>query len=150
MATRHVKGYGVQVTGIPELQRALKATDDGLRKEVRNAFKDIARHVIGKAGDRGAPRSILKPTVSMKGAGISFPRGGPGSRVDPVGFYPWLDFGGGRKAGRGVTPSGERRDKTRDGRYLYPAIGSSTEYIGDAVGDVIEKVAERQGLEVRR
>jgi hypothetical protein len=81
----------------------------------------------------GAAASSLKAGAGVRGAWVSFPRGGPGSAGDPVGYYPWLDFGGAVPYGRGVSSSspiahakstgGFRRPITRTGgRYIYPAI----------------------------
>lgn len=148
-----VDKVGVVVTGIPELSRALRATNDGLYKEMRTGFRKIALHVIGEAEKLGAPTGILKPRAGIKGAGIAFPRGGPFSGGDPVGFYPWLDFGGGRPEGRGVRAGGtgaRRREVVKEGRYLYPGIGESTEYIAKTTYDLIETVAERNRFEVRK
>lgn len=148
-----VDKVGVVVTGIPELSRALKATNADLAKELRVGFKKIAQHVIGEAERLGAPTGILKPRAGIKGAGIAFPRGGPLSGDDPVGFYPWLDFGGGRPEGRGVRAGGSgprRREVVKEGRYLYPGIGESTKYIAETTYDLIEQVAEKNRFEVRK
>lgn len=151
----HVKGQGIQVTGIPELTRALKRLDPEKAKQLRTAFKAIAVEVIRRANVMGAPRKALKPSVTMKGAGISRPKGGPESFSDPLGYYPWLDFGGGRKLGRGVTSNDGvgasfRRRKVEGGRYLYPAIGASHDYIGDSVRDAITSLARSEGFRVTK
>lgn len=148
-----VDKVGVVVTGIPELSRALKATNADLAKELRVGFKKIAQHVIGEAEKLGAPSGILRPRAGIKGAGIAFPRGGPDSGADPVGFYPWLDFGGGQPLGRGVRAGGagpRRRSVVKEGRYLYPGIGQSTEYIVKTTYDLVEHVAEHNRFEVRK
>jgi hypothetical protein len=153
------KNLGVHVTGIPELMRALKATDAEAYKRLRLAMKAIASHVIKKSEQRGAPTDILRPRATQKGAGIAFPKGGPESAGERTGFYPWLDFGGAPRGGRGVTSSsriahakssgGFRRTYIPEGRYLYPAIGESRDFIADAAYDAIEAAARSKGFEVR-
>ena len=143
---------GVHVTGIPELTRAFRALDADLYKALRLGMKAIAQHVVGAAEDRGAPTGILRPRASTRGAGIAFPRGGPGSGGERKGFYPWLDFGGGRLAGRGVTANTggpPRRAIVPDGRFLYPGIAASRDYIERSTYDLIEREARSNGFEVR-
>jgi hypothetical protein len=147
------KNAGIHVTGIPELTRALKATDAEALKRLKVAMKAIAQHVIRKAEGRGAPGGILKPRATQKGAGIAFPRGGPGSGGERDAFYPWLDFGGGNPIGRGVRATtggvGARRRVIPEGRYVYPAIGSSKGYIEDRAYEAITEAAKANGFEVR-
>lgn len=147
------KFVGIHAKGIPELMRALKATDVEAQKRLRLAMKEIAQYVIGRAEGLGAPAGILKPKATQKGAGIGFPRGGPDSGSDPVGFYPWLDFGGGNPIGRGVRATtggaGSRRRFIPEGRYVYPAIGASKRVIEEKGYKAVTDAARKNGLEVR-
>jgi hypothetical protein len=129
------------VTGIPETVRALRALDADAAKRLVKAMKAISEHVVKIAKGRmefgpGPIMDSVKPGAGVRGAWISFPKGGSGSGHDPLGYYPWLDFGGGVPWGRGVTASspiahvkstaGFRRPKTMTGgRYIYPAIDAS-------------------------
>lgn len=145
----------VDVRGIPELARALKDLDKDLYRDFRKGMKAIAVHVIGKAQGKGAPAGILKPRATMKGAGIAFPRGGPGSGSEPGAFYPWLDFGGGKVHARGVTSNDGtaasfRREVVEGGRFLYPAIGESKEFIATTAYSLIDNAARANGFEVRK
>ena len=147
---------GVVVTGIPELMRALKATDADLYKATRTEFKSIAKHVVAGAQAKmefgaGTAAASVKAGGGIRGAWISFPRGAGRGDVD---YYPWLDFGGGNPQGRGVTPSrarslSMRRPFIKEGRYIYPAIAESTEFIIDTAADTIERVAKSNGFDVR-
>ncbi len=132
----------VQVRGIPELVRAFKAVDSELPKELRKRFKAVADHVVGVAQQRmpfvsGTAARSLKPRATQKGAGIAFPGGGPGSATDKAAYYPWLDFGGTTGRGHSI-----KRGRIKEGRYLYPAIGESKRYIGDATDDAIEETVK--------
>ena len=145
---------GVHVTGIPELSRALKAVDAALYKELRLGMKRIADHVVGKAQQRmpfdtGTAAKSVRPRATAKGAAIAFPRGGDRGKPD---YFPWLDFGGSTGRGHrvGQAWSGSIvRDTPKGGRYIYPAIGESRDYIGREAYDLIEDVAHRNGFETR-
>lgn len=139
----------VHVTGIRELGRALSAVDKELAREFRKELRSIAKQVVATAVGKGAPAGILKPSSTTRGAAIRFPKGGPESATERYGFYPWLDFGGGKATGRGVTPSGSRRAVLKEGRYLYPAISDEMHNIERDLGNLVERIAERQRFEVR-
>jgi hypothetical protein len=144
----------VEVIGLRELTTALRQVDKALAKDLRGAFKAIADHVVGVAQQRmpfgsGTAAKSLKPRSTDRGATINFPRGGPGSRDDKAAYYPWLDFGGSVGRGRkpGVAWSGSiTRDAIPGGRYLYPAIGESREYIATEVDKAIGEIARKAGF----
>jgi hypothetical protein len=155
---------GWVVTGIPETMRALKALDPEAAKELRKAMKAIAEVIVKGARGRmefgpGAAASSLKAGGGVRGAWVSFPKGGPGSAGDPVGYYPWLDFGGGRVSGRGVSGQGDpshakwlggfRRDTTMTGgRYIYPAIDDARRsgFIKDEAEKALLKAARNKNF----
>jgi hypothetical protein len=140
------------VKGIPELSRALKDVDAALYKELRLGMKAIADHVVGVAQQRmpyrtGTAAASVRPRATAKGAAVAFPRGGDRGNPD---YYPWLDFGGSTGRGHvvGQAWSGSIiRDMPKGGRYVYPAIAESRDYIGRTVYDLIEGVAHRAGFE---
>jgi hypothetical protein len=144
----------VEVIGLRELTTALRQVDKALAKDLRGAFKAIADHVVGVAQQRmpfgrGTAAKSLKPRSTDRGATINFPRGGPGSRDDKAGYYPWLDFGGsvGRGHKSGIAWSGAiQRELVPGGRYLYPAIGESREYIATEVDKAIGEIARKAGF----
>jgi hypothetical protein len=151
----------VEVIGLRELTTALRQVDKALAKDLRGAFKAIADHVVGAAQQKmpfgsGTAAKSLKPRSTDRGATINFPRGGPGSRDDKAGYYPWLDFGGGKAGARGITSSspiahakstgGFKRELVPGGRYLYPAIGESREYIATEVDKAIGEIARKAGF----
>lgn len=144
----------VQVRGLKEVQKALKAIDKDLPKGLRTEFLVVARAVVGTA-QRDVPRrtgaaaSSIRPRASQTGAGIAF-----GGNAAP--YFPWLDFGGSTGKGHrpGVKDSGSvKRDwlgnPAGEGRYVYPAIRAHEDDIVDAAGDVPVKLAKRNGLEAR-
>jgi hypothetical protein len=146
----------VTVRGIGEVVRAFREVDRDLPKELQKRFKAVATHVVGVAQRRmpystGTAARSLRPRATQKGAGIAFPAGGRDSATDKAGYYPWLDFGG--TTGRGHQGSGHdtfggaiKRERITGGRYLYPAIGESKEYIREATDDAIEDTAKDAGF----
>lgn len=139
----------VQVTGLRELQAAFRQVDKELPKELRKAFKVIAAHVAGVAQQRtpfveGTAARSIRPRATQKGAGIAFPGGGPESAGTKDGYFPWLDFGGATGRNKSI-----KRERIKGGRYVYPAIAESVEYIADEVYDAIGEAAQHARFETR-
>ncbi len=155
--------FRLNVTNIAEVSGAFKQVDVRLPKELQKRLKKVADHVVGVAQQRmpfgnGDAAKSLKPRATGRGsASILFPAGGPESFSDPVGYYPWLDFGGGKAGARGITSSspiaharstgGFKRPYIKGGRFLYPAIAESQVFISDAVDDAIETLAKEAGFD---
>lgn len=141
--------YRVQVTGLKELQKALRQFDDDLPKELKVRFLEIAGRVadIARANvpaRSGRARASVKPHGTLKGASVW----GGGARVP---YYPWLDFGGGDPHRRGVTPnrlggSAFRRPFIEGGRYIYPAVKDQRQETMDAAMDALREAVTDAGL----
>ena len=126
---------------------------------MRVHMKDIADHVVGVAQQRmpfrtGEAAKSLKPRATQRGAGIAFPQGGAPWRGEKADYYPWLDFGG--STGRGHVANGHNgyggsivRPIVKGGRYLYPAIAESKDFIESNMNAAIEFVAKKAGFETR-
>jgi len=152
---------GVRVEGLAEFQKAIRAVSKETAKLNRVQYKRIAEHVASIARGRiesnisGAAASSIKGIGTNAGASIKFPAGGPRSGTDPVGYYPWLDFGGGVLQARGVTSHRTekaffvRRPVIKEGRYIYPAITASHDYIEEQAGDIVSDAARAEHFEVR-
>jgi hypothetical protein len=158
--TRNATVYAVdaiKVEGLKEITRAFGQVSKDLTKEMRTGFKRVAEHVAAVARGNmtdlkhptGAAAWGIKGTGTNAGASIRFPAGGPESGKDKLGYYPWLDFGG--SVGRGrvrsiyshtvAVQSGARvRPLVKGGRYIYPAIAASSDYISEQAGEIIEDV----------
>jgi hypothetical protein len=170
--TTTIAERAIHVEGLAEIQRGLGRVSKELTKETRAGFKAIADHVVGIAQQRmpwrsGEAAKSLKPRGTNAGATIRFPGGGQESftRAGAVGgksssqkggYYPWLDFGGTTGRGRvsaggherARVAGGVKREVIKGGRYLYPAIGEAGDFIGDAAGDIIERVFKREQFKV--
>lgn len=150
-------GVRVNVRGIKELSAAFRKIDHDLPKEFQKALKKVADHVVGVAQQKmpfqtGEAARSLKPRATGRGnASIVFPGGGLPWRGVKADYYPWLDFGG--TTGKGHISNGHngfggsvKRSRIKGGRYLYPAIAESKEYIRGAVDDAVEDVAHKAGF----
>lgn len=146
----------VNVRGIREVVGAFRQIDRDLPKELQKKFKAVADHVVGVAQQKmpfvsGEAARSLRPRATQRGAGIAFPAGGTPWQGVKADYYPWLDFGG--TTGKGHVSNGHngfggsvKRARVKGGRYLYPAIGESKEFIRDHVDDAIEDVAKHAGF----
>jgi hypothetical protein len=132
----------VELRGAKDLNRAFKRLETGLEKELRAAFREIARTVAGRAAAKvprlsGVAAGSIKPRASQTGAGIAF----GGSSAE---YYPWLDFGG--RVGRGKSVY---RDLVVGGRYVYPTIAESKDDIGRMADEAIRDVAKKADFETK-
>lgn len=132
----------IRVTGLREFQRALKAMDAGLPRQLRLALNEAAKEVIDYAQPRiprrtGRAAGSLKARSSQREARIAV-----GGRRAP--YYPWLDFGGqGRRKGRPA-----KREFIREGRYVYPALAARRDRVTEIMANALAQLARDAGLEV--
>jgi hypothetical protein len=123
-----------RIEGLRELQRALKAVDGQLHKELRLTFNKVAEKVAGKVRGRmprrkGTAASTVRAQSTQRAAQVV-----AGGRKVP--YYGPLDFGGYPK-GRSFVP---------EGRYLYPTVEAESP---GAVRDIekgLEDLIRKAGL----
>jgi hypothetical protein len=146
----------IEVRGLREFERAIRAVDGRLAAELRSALRAIAEQVAADARSRvtadvgaGPAAASITPRAGARGASIA-----AGGRAAP--YLPWLDFGGsvGRGHRPGVAWSGAVKREWRgrpvgEGRYLYPAIRANRDAISRLVDEAVERVAEDAGFETR-
>ncbi len=130
----------VQVTGLREVNAALRATGKEAPKEMREEFRKIieplARVAAGKYPSvTGRAARSVTPRASATGAGIAF----GGSRAP---YAPWLDFGGAVGRKRSIV-----RPFVRQGRYVYPTVMDARDNLEEAAGDAVLTVARRHGFD---
>lgn len=131
----------IRISGIRELQSALREMDRALPKTLRVGLNKIAELVVNNARPLVAKRSgraaaSLKVKSSQREARV-----GAGGRRAP--HYPWLDFGGRTGPARSVV-----RPFYKDGRYIYPTVARQRPQINELAADVLTQVATDAGLEV--
>ncbi len=132
----------VRITGLRELNAALKRVDADLPKEIRKALNAGSEQLVRQASSRvpkrsGAAARSYKTAATRTAARVRV--GGSRAR-----YVPWLEFGGqGRRPGR---PS--KRPFVSEGRYLYPTLRKlRPEFERDLLG-ALGTVARTSGLEV--
>ena len=132
----------VEVVGLAQISRSLKAVDAQAPKELRIALNTVSDVLIGAVRPKipevsGASRRSLVARSTRTSARIAV-----GGKTAP--WYPWLDFGGqGRIKGRPAP-----REFIREGRYLYPTLREIRPRIEQELRDAITRVIENAGLVV--
>jgi hypothetical protein len=131
----------IEVTGLRELQRALKEADAGLPKLIRVALNQASELVINYAKPH-VPKRTGKAAASLKVRSTAkLARIAAGGRAAP--YYPWLDFGG--KVGRGKSVD---RPFYTEGRYIYPALRKNREEITAVMSTALTELARTAGMDV--
>jgi hypothetical protein len=140
--------YKVQVKGVKEMVKALKALDADLPKQLRKSFLVIAGKIADRirsgvpVGPTGHAAGSVKARATQRGASVV-----GGGAAAP--YYPWLDFGGGRKHARGVQPGGSpgsfRRTYFKEGRYMFPVIHDELEDTLAAAQQALRDAAKSAG-----
>lgn len=131
----------ISITGLRDIQAALKQLDGESQKQLRVVFNDAAQAVVGGAARRvptltGAARQSLRATSSQREAKVS-----GGSKK--AAYYGWLDFGGRVGPNRSVS-----RPFVKTGRYIYPAYAANKESIGKALEQSLVDLCRDNGFEV--
>lgn len=131
----------VEIGGLAQLSRALKAVDSEAPKQLRLAQNEAADLLVSHTRPKiptlsGAAARSLVARSTRTSARVAV-----GGKKAP--YYPWLDFGGqGRIAGR---PS--PRDFIKEGRYLYPTLRQIRPQIEKQLQESISAVIRGAGLE---
>ena len=132
----------IQVAGLRDFQRQLKAMDAGLPKQLRLALNEAAKVVVDHATARmpsrsGRAKASLKARSTQRTARVAL----GGNRAP---YAPWLDFGGeGRRKGRPAA-----RPFIKAGRYVYPALDAKRGDVTDIMARALADLARQAGLEV--
>jgi hypothetical protein len=135
-----VQDLKIEVGGLAQLSRALKAVDSGAPKQLRLGLNDAANLLVDRTKPKipsltGAARRSLVARSTRTSARVAV-----GGKKAP--YFPWLDFGGrGRKAGRPA-----QRPFIREGRYVYPTLREIRPQIEQLLQDSISTVIRNAGL----
>jgi hypothetical protein len=135
------KSYEIQIDGLKETQKALKAIDSTAPKQLRIALNSVADLVISKGRPlvpvrTGAAQRSWKPRSTRTESRVSY--GGPKAP-----YMPWLDWGGRVGRRRSVT-----RPYMREGRYLYPTLSKHRSEIQGFAQEALTNVVRDAGLDV--
>lgn len=131
----------IEITGLRELQKALRDMDAKLPRKIRIALNQAAELVIGYARPRmpsksGRARGSIKVRSSQRAARVA----AGGARAP---YEPWLDFGGavGRK-------DATKRPFLKEGRYIYPGLRANRDEITQKMSEALTELAREAGFEV--
>lgn len=132
----------IEIGGLAQLSRALKAVDADAPKQLRLVLNDSAELLVTKTRPKipevsGASRRSLVARSTRTSARVAV-----GGRRAP--WFPWLDFGGeGRIAGRPAA-----RPFEKEGRYVYPTARLIRPDIERSLQDGLDAVVRSAGLEL--
>jgi|WetSurMetagenome_2_1015567.scaffolds.fasta_scaffold07439_4 hypothetical protein len=131
----------IEVEGLKEMTRALKAINSELPKGVRTALNSAA-DVVVQYGKKKMPKrtGLASNTIKAKSTRTLI-RVSEGSKKAP--YVPWLDFGGRTGRRKSVV-----RPFYKDGRYLYPALGDKRDEINAALENALTDLVKKSGLEI--
>ena len=135
-------GEIVRITGLRELNAALKRMDADLPKEIKAALNTASEELVRQASSK-VPKRTGRAAGTYRAAATR-----TAARVRVGGarakYVPWLEFGGeGRIKGR---PS--KRQFITEGRYLYPTLRKLRPEFEQALLDAIGEAVRTSGLEV--
>jgi len=142
----------VYVDGIKQVRKALNGVEERTAKEVNQALRDkVAEPVAARVRQR-VPRSTItrrggrkkqhwadkiKAGGNASGAYITWGR-------KSVPWAPWVEFGGTiEQPNRGVEIT---RQRSAEGRYVYPEVQDSAGSAGRATERVINDLIRSSGL----
>ena len=132
----------IAVTGLAQLNKALRAIDKDAPKALRLALNTVAEHVAGEIRPEipvvtGAARGSIRVASTRTSARLRV--GGT-----KAAYFPWLDFGGEGKR-RGRPP---RREFISEGRYVYPTLARERPTVSNMLQRVLDGVVSDSGLDV--
>lgn len=131
----------IEIDGLRQFARSLKAMDSDLPKALRIGFNEAVQIVVDTARPR-VPRRTGRAAGSLKAQSTrTAARIAAGGRRAP--YFPWLDFGG---AGPGNRPA--RRPFYTDGRYVWKAYAEKRDEVRDRLERALVELAESAGLGV--
>lgn len=138
----------MRITGLDDLQRALVGMDESMQRRLNEALREIGQKVQKDAKakiPRRSGRAAGSVVFEVKNRKV-FVTGGKN-----VPYYGWLDFGGttGRGHKKGPYKGSVKRQRRKEGRFIYPALGSAAPFIFDALNAVLVDAAHDVGLEAR-
>jgi hypothetical protein len=131
----------IQITGLRELNKALKQVDADLPKQTRLALNEGAAIVADEARSKvprrtGRAASTYRARSTRTAARVAI--GGAKAK-----YVPWLDFGGRTGPDKSV-----HRQFIKSGRYLFPALERKRPEVLAKLEKAVVAVVEGAGLDV--
>lgn len=130
----------IKITGLRDLQAALKELDGESQKLLRTTLNEVAEGVAAGARRRvpvktGKARASVKAASSQREARVK----GGGAKAS---YYPWLEFGG--KVGR---KHSVRRPYVAGGRYIYATYAANRDGIMKGLDTAVGRLIDQTGLD---
>lgn len=130
----------IKITGLRDLQAALKELDGESQKMLRTTLNEVAETVAAGARRRvpvktGKARASIKAASSQREARVK----GGGAKAS---YYPWLEFGGKVGPKRSV-----KRPYVNGGRYIYATYAANRDGIMKGLDEAVGKLIDRAGLD---
>lgn len=130
----------VQVTGLADLQKALRQVDKDLPKELAGGLAEVSQIVVDEARPHipvrsGKAAGSMKIRKQQRGASIAL-----GGNAAP--YMPWLEFGGTVGKSNSI-----KRPFVHAGRYTYPALRRKDAEVKAKLDEVLERMAKAAGFE---
>lgn len=128
----------IQITGLRQMNKALKQVDTDLPKGTRLALNEGATIVADEARPH-VPRRTGRAAATYRARSTrTAARVAIGGAKAP--YVPWLDFGG--------TANTAKRQFIKSGRYLFPALERKRPEVLAALERAVVAVVEGAGLDV--
>lgn len=130
----------IEIEGLRDFMRGLRAVDSELPKALRVAGNEAAAIVVDEARRR-IPKRSGRAAASIKARSTRVAvRIASGGKRAP--YVPWLDYGGKVGPAKSV-----ERPWRPDGRYVYPAFTDNRAEVDDAYRKALRRMASDAGLE---
>jgi hypothetical protein len=135
-----VEGLKIEVGGLAQLNKGLRAIDKDAPKELRLGLNDAAGLLVDRAKPKvpevtGAARRSMVARSTRTSARVAV-----GGKKAP--YYPWVSFGGeGRIKGRPP-----KREFIREGRDIYPTLREIRPLIEQRLQDRLTAVVRKAGM----
>lgn len=129
----------LKIQGLADFQKALRAAEDGLQKELRVVFNEAADIIVGSGRPfiprrTGALAATLRASSGQRDATVSLGK----AKTPYAGF---IEFGGRVGPNQSV-----RRKFVPGGRSMYPAVKREEAKITGVMADGLNRLADKAGL----
>lgn len=133
-------GLKIEVGGLAQLNKGLRAIDKDAPKELRLGLNDAANLLVDRAKPKvpvvtGAARRSMVARSTRTSARVAV-----GGKKAP--YYPWVSFGGEGQI-KGRPP---KREFIREGRDIYPTLREIRPLIEQRLQDRLSAVVRKAGM----
>lgn len=138
---------GIEVEGLRETAKAVKALDPELAKSLKVAFTKVAEVVADAARAKVPTRSGRARSSVRAGADTKGPYVAGGKKAVP--YYGWLDFGSRSPVKghpRAYGPWFKSGVGPKRGRFIYPALDAHEQQVIEGAEAALATAREAAGI----